>query len=83
MDLSEIHKRVMAVVCDQLGIGMDEVMLDTTLRTDLYCSDYDLLEITWALEDEFAIEFDREDEEVIHSNISIGELADLVSKYLG
>jgi len=49
-------RRVKALIAQQLNLDIDQVSLSSRLKTDLNADSMDLVEIVFALEDEFNIE---------------------------
>jgi acyl carrier protein len=50
-----LEPQVRGLVAEQLGVGFEELVSDVSLRDDLAVDSLDLVELTLALEDEFAI----------------------------
>jgi acyl carrier protein len=50
-----VEPRVRGLVAEQLGVGFEELVSEVSLRDDLAADSLDLVELTLALEDEFAI----------------------------
>jgi len=69
-------QRVRAIVAEHLGVGMNELNVNTT-REDLSLDSLDFVGLAVLLEDEFNIEI--EDEE-LDSLITLGDLAELMAQ---
>jgi acyl carrier protein len=58
-----VQERVGKVVCEQLGIGDDEVQIDSSFVNDLGADSLDTVELVMALEEEFELEISDDEEE--------------------
>lgn len=63
-----VTERVKAIVAEQLGVGEDEMTLDSSFTDDLGGNSLDMVELIMAFEEEFGIEIPDDDAEKI-SNI--------------
>ena len=62
-----VEERVKKIVCEQLGVGEDEVNTDSSFVDDLGADSLDTVELVMALEEEFDLEI--ADEEAVNYNI--------------
>jgi acyl carrier protein len=53
---SELEQRIRRVVADQLGVELDTVDPESSIRDDLGADSLEVVELLMALEDEFDIE---------------------------
>ena len=60
-----IEERVRKIVCEQLGVGVDEVKNDSSFVDDLGADSLDTVELVMALEEEFDLESADEEAEKI------------------
>ena len=60
-----IEERVRKIVCEQLGVGDDEVKNDSSFVDDLGADSLDTVELVMALEEAFELEIADEEAEKI------------------
>ena len=60
-----VEERVTKIVCEQLGVGEDEVNLTSSFVDDLGADSLDTVELVMALEEEFDLEIADEEAEKI------------------
>jgi len=60
-------ERVQKIVCEQLGVPVEEVKLETTFIDDLGADSLDTVELVMAFEEEFKIEISDEEAEKIQT----------------
>lgn len=75
--MSEFNK-IKHIVADQLGVGEDEIKLETSFE-DLNADSLDIVELIMALEEEFDIEIPDEDAEKM---TTVGAAVDYVKTRL-
>lgn len=68
---------IKGMIIDQLGVGEDELQLETNLMKDLEADSLDAVEIIMAIEDEYDIEIPDEDAERFQT---IGDIVSYVEK---
>ena len=62
---SSVEARVKQIVCEQLGVGEDEVTPEASFIEDLGADSLDIVELVMALEEEYEMEISDEDAEKI------------------
>jgi len=60
-----VETRVKEIVCEQLGVGDEEVTPQASFIDDLGADSLDIVELVMALEEEYEIEISDEDAEKI------------------
>jgi len=60
-------ERVQKIVCEQLGVSVEEVKLETSFIDDLGADSLDTVELVMAFEEEFKIEISDEEAEKIQT----------------
>ena len=63
--MSSAQYRVRRIVCEQLGVGEEEVTLSASFIDDLGADSLDTVELVMAFEEEFEIEIPDEEAEKI------------------
>ena len=56
-------EKIKEILIEQLGVGEDEISMDSSLTDDLGADSLDLVEMVMALEQEFDVEISDEDAE--------------------
>ena len=74
--MSRVEARVNQIIADQLGLGEEEISLESSLSTDLGADSLDLVELLLAFEEEFEIEIT--DDEAAKFK-TVGDVVDLLS----
>ena len=64
---SSVEQKVREIVCEQLGVGEDEVTQDASFIEDLGADSLDIVELVMALEEEYDMEISDEDAEKIRT----------------
>ena len=65
--MSSTADRVKRIVCEQLGVGEEEVTLEASFIDDLGADSLDTVELVMAFEEEFEIEIPDEEAEGIQT----------------
>mgnify|MGYP000152348398 CR=1 FL=1 len=60
-------EKVQKIVCEQLGVSVEEVKLETTFIDDLGADSLDTVELVMAFEEEFKVEISDEEAEGIQT----------------
>lgn len=60
-----VEERVQKIVCEQLGVSLEEVKLEASFIDDLGADSLDTVELVMAFEEEFEIEIPDEEAEGI------------------
>ena len=64
---SAVEAKVREIVCEQLGVGEEEVTPDAAFIEDLGADSLDIVELVMALEEEYELEISDEDAEKIRT----------------
>jgi acyl carrier protein len=72
-----IEDRVKEIICEQLGVGADEVTPQASFIEDLGADSLDLVELVMALEEEYGMEISDEDAEKIRT---VQDVLDYINK---
>lgn len=72
-----VESKVREIVAEQLGLGEEDVQLDTSFSGDLGADNLDFMEVIMSLEEEFEIEIDDEDAATFKT---VGDVVDFLSK---
>ena len=67
MTATNVEAKVKAIIADQLGVGEDEIKLESSFVEDLGADSLDLVELVMAMEEEFEIEIPEDQSENIKS----------------
>ena len=62
-----IEEKVQKIVCEQLGVSAEEVMLEASFIDDLGADSLDTVELVMAFEEEFELEIPDEEAENIQT----------------
>ena len=62
-----IEEKVQTIVCEQLGVSVEEVKLEASFIDDLGADSLDTVELVMAFEEEFEIEIPDEEAEAIQT----------------
>ena len=74
--MSSTEDRVRRIVCEQLGVGEEEVALSASFIDDLGADSLDTVELVMAFEEEFDLEIADEDAEKIST---VNEAVDYIN----
>ena len=61
MSAEFVERRIKELVADQLGLGLDDVLLESVLAGDLGADTLDVLELIMAMEEEFDLDIGDND----------------------
>ncbi|MBS1149255.1 MAG: Acyl carrier protein [Myxococcaceae bacterium] len=67
MSATNIEAKVKSIIADQLGVGEDEIKLESSFIEDLGADSLDIVELVMAMEEEFEVEIPDEEAENIKS----------------
>ena len=67
MSATNIEAKVKSIIADQLGVGEDEIKLESSFIEDLGADSLDIVELVMAMEEEFEIEIPDEDAEKLRT----------------
>jgi acyl carrier protein len=62
---TDLEKKVISIIAEQLGVEEDEIKLEASFIDDLGADSLDIVELVMALEEEYGIEIPDEDAEKI------------------
>ena len=65
MSATNIEAKVKSIIADQLGVGEDEIKLESSFIEDLGADSLDIVELVMAMEEEFEVEIPDEEAENI------------------
>jgi acyl carrier protein len=65
MTATNIEAKVKSIIADQLGVGEDEIKMESSFIEDLGADSLDIVELVMAMEEEFEIEIPDEEAENI------------------
>ncbi|MBC8590479.1 acyl carrier protein [Wansuia hejianensis] len=74
-----ILEKVTKIISEQFNINEDEITLETSFDDDLNADSLDLVELVMGLEDEFGMEVEDEDVELIKT---VGDAVEYIKKAL-
>jgi acyl carrier protein len=77
--MAPVFDRVKAIVVEQLGVEVDQVMPQSKFVEDLGADSLDVVELVMALEEEFDLEIPDEDAEKI---ATVGEAAKYIERHV-
>ena len=72
-----IFETIRAIIAEQFGIAADEITMDTNILEDLGADSLDIVELSMAMESEFAL--DEMKEEDLKGIQTVGDLVDFVA----
>ncbi len=72
-----IFETIRAIIAEQFGISADEITMDTNILEDLGAETLDIVELSMAMEGEFAL--DEMKEEDLKGIQTVGDLVDFVA----
>jgi len=65
MTATNIEAKVKSIIADQLGVGEDEIKMESSFIEDLGADSLDIVELVMAMEEEFEIEIPDDEAENI------------------
>ena len=74
-----IFETIRAIIAEQFGVSTDEITMDTNILEDLGADSLDIVELSMAMEGEFAL--DEMKEEDLKGIQTVGDLVDFVAHY--
>jgi acyl carrier protein len=77
---NNIEKRVIEIVCENLGVNKDQVTRSTSFTEDIGADSLDIVELVMELEEEFEITIPDDQAEKIKT---VGEAIDYIEKEIG
>lgn len=78
--MSAVEEKVKKIICDQLNVPEEEVVLDASFVDDLGADSLDQVELIMAIEEEFDISIPDEDAEKIRT---VKDAVNYIKKALG
>ena len=72
-----IFETIRAIIAEQFGVSADEITMDTNILEDLGADSLDIVELSMAMEGEFAL--DEMKEENLKGIQTVGDLVDFVA----
>lgn len=79
MDRSEIHKKTVGIIANQLGVDKEMVTPEANVVDDLGADSLDVVELVMALEEAFGLEIPDEEAEKIRT---VKDILDYLEKAL-
>ena len=73
-----MFENIKKIIADQFDVDVEEISGETSLREDLGADSLDLLDLVMALEDEYSIEIDVEEE--LNSIQTVGDVEEYIKK---
>lgn len=65
MAATQIETKVRGIIAEQLGVGEDEIKIESSFVEDLGADSLDIVELVMAMEEEFEVEIPDEEAENI------------------
>ncbi len=75
---TQIESKVRGIVAEQLGVGEDEIKLESSFVEDLGADSLDIVELVMAMEEEFEVEIPDEEAENIKT---VGDAINYISTH--
>lgn len=77
MDRAQIIEKLMEIICNGLGLEMDEISLDSDLREDFDADSLDMVDLVMDVEDEFGVEVP---EDAMDSLLTVKDVVDFIEE---
>mgnify|MGYP000856618643 CR=1 FL=1 len=74
-----ISEKVISLISEQFNVDEDGINLDTSFRDDLNADSLDLVELVMALEEEYGLEIEDDEVEMIKT---VGDATNYIKKVL-
>lgn len=62
--MDEIFERIQEITAEQLDIDAESITMDTSFLDDLDADSLDIMELMYALEDEFGVELEDDEDKI-------------------
>lgn len=76
--MADVQERVIEIIAEQMGVGKDQVTMETSFVNDLGADSLDTVELVMELEEEFDITIPDEDAEQIQT---VGEAVKYIKEH--
>ncbi|HWV37603.1 MAG TPA: acyl carrier protein [Vulgatibacter sp.] len=78
MAATQIETKVRGIIAEQLGVGEDEIKVESSFVEDLGADSLDIVELVMAMEEEFEVEIPDEEAENIKT---VGDAINFISTH--
>lgn len=78
MVATQIETKVRGIIAEQLGVGEDEIKVESSFVEDLGADSLDIVELVMAMEEEFEVEIPDEEAENIKT---VGDAINFISTH--
>lgn len=78
MAATQIETKVRGIIAEQLGVGEDEIKIESSFVEDLGADSLDIVELVMAMEEEFEVEIPDEEAENIKT---VGDAINFISTH--
>ncbi|HEY0841091.1 MAG TPA: acyl carrier protein [Vulgatibacter sp.] len=78
MAATQIETKVRGIIAEQLGVGEDEIKVESSFVEDLGADSLDIVELVMAMEEEFEVEIPDEEAENIKT---VGDAINFISSH--
>lgn len=83
MSSEEIYQTIRKLVAEQFAKDQEEVTMDTSFEEDLGADSVDLVELIMAMEEEFDVEENKDEEYDLSAMKTVGDIVRYVAAKLG